>query len=150
MTAGPPHGHPIGYRADCEQCKAERRAIRTKQRRDQRARKYNVVPIKRRASAAPPTVSGEDAAPAFGENESAVRAQCASSARAEDKPGTVMQAVTLSRILDNDQLSALWPQTSRQLHALLTSLDAPRKKSKGRLSAVIALTEQTRNRKAAQ
>jgi hypothetical protein len=67
----------------------------------------------------------------MGENESAVRAQCADAKQAEAKPGIVAQAVTLAKILDNPYLQPMHPQTSRQLEALLASLDGPKRKMKG-------------------
>jgi hypothetical protein len=72
-----------------------------------------------------------------GANEAAVLAQCEAAPKAADAPGTVQQAITLARILDDEDCKAMWPTTSRQLHALLLSLAAPRGKSGGRKLAVI-------------
>jgi hypothetical protein len=142
MKAGAigPHNHPLGYVPSCAQCKAERREIRAKAaakaqreakrhtpqarmdraeaRRNQRATRYASVVALPKSTV--PTV--------LGENEAAVIAQCEHLPKAEDSPSTVQQCRTLAKILDNDEMSALWPQTSRQMHALLSSMaGAPKK-----------------------
>jgi hypothetical protein len=81
------------------------------------------------------------AAPAVvGPNEQAVMSQCAAAPKAADLPATVMQAVTLARILDDENCRAMWPTTSRQLHTLLLSLAAPRAKTAGKLYAIKKMT----------
>jgi hypothetical protein len=76
----------------------------------------------------------------MGENEAGVREQVRYSRLAEQRPGTVAQAITLAKILDDPQMKPMHPQTSRQLHTLLTSLDGPKKKSGGRLAMVSAMS----------
>jgi hypothetical protein len=124
-TAGP------GGRA-CAPC----RAAGTAARRRQRSRKPDAVPT----GSAKVTVLHTSPQQQIKqtENESAVRAQCANSKLAEDKPGTVSQAVTLAKILDDPDLQPIHAQTSRQLHALLTSLDAPKRKMKGSHLAMVS------------
>ena len=170
-----PHGHEVGFKRNCADCKAERAEIRAKRRKQARARKVKEQAAARRMTpefrahraeqrrnqratqyakvvalpkSSTPVARDAVVPPVAGENEQAVREQCAKSSKAGDRPGTVAQAVTLARILDNPSMSALWPQTSRQLHVLLTSLDAPRPRSKGRLASVISMTEQNRKPKA--
>jgi hypothetical protein len=76
-----------------------------------------------------------------GANEAAVRAQCAGLPAAADHPATVEQAVVLARILDDPKYAPMFATTSRQLHALLQSLDkGARKRTKGKLAAIIELT----------
>jgi hypothetical protein len=75
-----------------------------------------------------------------GPNEQAVLDQCAASPLAADQPATVAQAVSLAKILDDEACKAMWPTTSRQLHALMLALRAPQKKSRGRLARVQAMT----------
>jgi len=83
----------------------------------------------------------------LGDNEAAVIAQCEQLGKAAaEKPSLVAQAKTLARILDRPDLMPMHATTSRQLQALLASLDGPKKKSRGRLAAVQAMTP----RKAAQ
>jgi hypothetical protein len=77
----------------------------------------------------------------LGDNEAAVIAQCENMGQvAADKPAIVSQAKTLARILDDPTLMPMHASTSRQLQALLASLDGPKKKSRGRLAAVQAMT----------
>jgi hypothetical protein len=158
MTAKGPHGHPTGYQRGCEQCKADRRAqrqaatkakhatpeykaYRAAQRRDERARQFKVV-------AFPSTAQPGTGTPEIGPNEQAVIDQCARLPKAEANPATVMHARTLAKLLDNRQVSALWPQAVRQIHVLELSLGAPRVKGRNRLAAVIAMTERNRGRAA--
>jgi hypothetical protein len=75
-----------------------------------------------------------------GANEAAVMAQCEAALKAADLPGTVEQARTLAKILDDDDCKAMWPTTSRQLHALLLSLAGSKAKSQGRLYAIRKMT----------
>jgi hypothetical protein len=102
----------------------------------------NVTPIRQRSTGRTRTsASGPARAPEpIGEYEAAVREQCDSSPRRDDRPGTVAQCVAMARILDNPLLVAMHPQTSRQLHTLLTSLDGPPKKSRGHLIAIQRMT----------
>ena len=159
-----PHNHALGYRRDCDMCRAERRELRARtrekakareaadqarqqrqtpeykryratQRRDERATRYASV-------VALPTPI---AATGLGENEQAVIDQCALLSKASEHPSTVMQARTLARLLDSSELSALWSQTSRQLHTLLLSLSGPKRKLSGRLASIEMMT--SRNRK---
>jgi hypothetical protein len=147
MVVRKPHPHPVGYKADCPQCKAERatiaakkrkspayRAYRAGQKRDQRATRFAQV-VNLPMSVAPT---------GLGENEQALIDQCALLSKAQENPATVAQARSLARIMDCQELSSMWPATSRQLHTLLLSLIGGKKKSKGRLNAVIAMTERSR------
>lgn len=118
-----PHGHALGYRPDCAQCRADLRRIRAKkrakaaaeeireerrqermtpqhraylaeQRRNQRASRYaNVVAL-------PASVAAPEQA-CVGPNEQAVIDQCAESPKAGERPSIVMQARTLARVLDS-------------------------------------------------
>jgi hypothetical protein len=73
--------------------------------------------------------------------EAAVAAECAKLSTAVERPADVQQALVLARILDDAEVTALHPVTSRQLHALMESLRTGRKlKSKGRLAAIQAIT----------
>jgi hypothetical protein len=82
-----------------------------------------------------------EAATEPGPNEQAVLAQTQDSALADARPATVQQALTLARLLDNQEFSAMHPTASRQLHLLLTSLElAKRKMANRRLATVIAMT----------
>jgi hypothetical protein len=131
------HGTEGGYRlCHCVKCKAAHAAharevrARNAQARTRRSKsKSRVVAL----STVPQSVS---AAPEPGENELAVRQQIEDSPRAAEKPGTCSQAITLSKILDNPTYAPMWATTSRQLHALLLSLDGPRRKSTGKLFVV--------------
>jgi hypothetical protein len=81
----------------------------------------------------------------MGDNELAVIAQCKGSRLAEERPATVSQCISLARILDNPEMSPMWPTTSRQLHSMLTSLQGPtRKKSRNRLQQVISMSAKTK------
>jgi hypothetical protein len=145
MAANGPHNHPVGYRRDCDLCKAERRAIaakkrktpayrayRAEQRRNERATRFASVV----ALPANPANAGTAPVENERENETATREQCARSSKAADQPGTVQQAITLAKILDNPSLASIHPTTSRQLHILLTSLSGGKKKSRGGLAAI--------------
>jgi hypothetical protein len=90
------------------------------------------------------------AATEMGENEAAIREQCENSPKGSEKPGTVSQATTLARILDNPDYAPMHAQVSRQIHALLLSLDGPRTKARNnsRLAVVQAMTQ--RNVRTAQ
>ena len=149
MVAIGPHGHPTGYRRNCDQCKAERAAIRAKklkspayrayraqQRRDERAARFvNLVAL--------PVVAE------IGPNEQATVEQCGLLAKSEVNPATVQHARTLSKILDNPEMAALWPRTARDIQALLLPLDAPKTKGRKKLAAIISMTDR-KPRKAAQ
>ena len=78
-----------------------------------------------------------------GANEQAVMAQIQAAPKADAAPGTVQQAVTLAKILDDENCKALWPTTSRQLHVLLSSLAPTKTKSKGRLAKVATMTNRS-------
>jgi hypothetical protein len=82
----------------------------------------------------------------MGDNELAVIEQVERMPKAPERPSIVAQAKTLARIMDDPALRPMHATTSRQLQALLTSLDGPVRKSRGRLYAVRQMTE----RKAAQ
>jgi hypothetical protein len=106
----------------------------------------NVTPIRvigtgKRRTAARGTARGRESLsePKVGINEEAVRDQCAASARAADQPATVAQAITLSRILDNDRFAAIHANVGRQLNALMMQLDGPKTKRKGRLAVVTTM-----------
>lgn len=66
----------------------------------------------------------------------------------DDSPKTkllAMQARTQARILDDHNLSPMHPQANRQLSQLVVQADpTPKKKSKGRLAAVQAMTGRRR------
>lgn len=152
----PGHNHPVGFRRDCAQCKVEKAAIRAKQRatpeykahraaqrRDERARQFHVV-------AFPSTAQPGTGTPEIGPNELAVIEQCAGLLKAQANPATVMHARTLARLLDNPEVSALWPQAVRQIHVLELSLGTPKVEGRNRLAAVEAMTSRNRDRRAAQ
>jgi hypothetical protein len=139
-----PHGRRR-YRRGCRcaVCRADetqrKREYRAGIPADQRAVVSLLLPTTRRPAAA----SNPEPEPTMGDNEIAVRAQCESSPKAADNPGTVSQAVTLARILDRPEFAAMHPTTSRQLHALLTSLAAPKRKSRARLTRIRSMTSGT-------
>ena len=130
----PQHGRR-GYRRGCR-C-AVCRADETQRKREFRA---GIPPEQRAVVRLLPTTKTTRQPDPPGENELAVREQCARSPKAADQPGTVSQAITLAKILDREEFSAMHPTTSRQLQALLTSLAAPNTKSRGRLARVQSLT----------
>lgn len=70
----------------------------------------------------------------------AVTEQVQNSPLADERPSTVQQALTLARLLDNNEFGAMHPTASRQLHTLLESLNAPKKKSRGKLYAIQQMT----------
>jgi len=137
-----PHGRR-GYRRGCRcgVCRADetqrKREYRAGIPPEQRA-VVRLLPTTRQPAASKPKPEPEAAV--MGENEVAVRLQCANSLKAADQPGTVSQAITLAKILDREAFSAMHPTTSRQLQALLTSLAGPKRKSRGRLARVQSLT----------
>ena len=94
----------------------------------------NVVDLPKPAPVAPSIVPD-------GEVERAVRAQCEMLPRAADRPGEVAAAIRLAQLLDDPAYFALAAQNSYKLHTLLNSLGTPKKKSRGRLQAVIAMSE---------
>lgn len=59
-----------------------------------------------------------------GETEAAVRAECESLGVSKSQPAMVANAVKMARILDQDELVALHPTTSRQLTTILGKLQA--------------------------
>jgi len=135
------HGTDTHYRDGCRclKCKAAHAAkARANRARDPVARTRTRATV---VVALPTTLPTTDAPSEPGQNEIAVRAQCLASPKCDEKPGTISQAISLSRILDDQSAMPLWPTTSRQLHALLTSLDGPKKKlNRGRLFAVQQMT----------
>lgn len=67
--------------------------------------------------------------------------ECEALSIAQERPGTVAQALQLARIMDNPKQIGLWPTTSRQLQSILSELrGSSKKKSKGRLARVQSLT----------
>lgn len=137
----PVHGTDGAYRGGCRcvKCKAAHAA----KAREERAR--NPV-IRARQSgqakvlALPTHPQPVNAATVVGPNEAAVREQCEASPKAADMRGTVQQACTLAKILDTPDYAPMHAQVSRQIQALLTSLEGPKRKSKGRLAVVQAMT----------
>lgn len=62
----------------------------------------------------------------------------------DERPGDVAMAIVAAKILDTPERVAIHPQTMRQLQSILASLNAgKRKKSRGRLAAVQAMTNKT-------
>jgi hypothetical protein len=167
MAVRSPHGHPLGFKKDCPQCKADRARIRAKkrakaeaeevakqarqermtpayrayratQRRDERATRFAGV------IALPSAAQSGAGAIQIGPNEAATIAQCELLPKSEVNPAAVQHARQLSTILDNPAMAAIWSRTARDIQALLLPLDAPKKKSRSRLSAVISMTERKR------
>lgn len=76
--------------------------------------------------------------------EKATAEECEALSIAQERPGMVEQAKQLARIMDNPKQIGLWPTTSRQLTSILNDLRGnSRKKSKGRLAKVQAMTKAT-------
>jgi hypothetical protein len=120
--------------AHAEKCRHDRARsvkIRTRQSRSKSTAKVVAMPTSRQTVVA---------ATVMGENEAAIRQQAENSPRASERPGTVQQCITLSKILDNPEFSPMWAQVSRQIHALLTSLEGSKRKGGNRLAAVVAMT----------
>lgn len=136
------------YRNGCRCAVCTESARRAKQRQRAAKAKPHMLPESLRPAPAPaesapnvvamPKATSPVEAAAMGDNEAGVRAQCAASRLAADRPGTVAQCITLSKILDNAELAAMWPTTSRQLQSLLATLDGPRKKTHGSQLAVVS------------
>lgn len=167
----PPHGDPRRYRAGCrcEKCmagNAEYHRARRARIRSEAVDNVTPLPLRRRGSAGMPisksTRSGAekrsettppsdpkkpDTPHVPGETERAVIAECSSLSMADQRPAMVALATRMARILDNAELTTLWPTTSRQLQAVLNDLrGGSRTKRKGRLAAVQGMT----NRRAVQ
>jgi hypothetical protein len=136
------HGTARQYRRGCR-C-SPCRAAESRRKRDQRIRKLtgsgapsgapeNVVTLRPGGGKAPPEQPGEV--------ESAVIAETGTTG--QDRPALVANAITLARILDNDEQVYMWPQTSRQLTALLNELHGGgrRKRNSGRLASVQSLVK---------
>jgi hypothetical protein len=101
------------------------------------APKSNVTSIKSRKQPAKPRAPRADKR---GEVERAVRAQLKDFAA--DNPTQVQMAIVAAQILDNPERVALHPTTIRQLGQIVEGLTAgKKKKSRGRLAAVQALTD---------
>jgi hypothetical protein len=79
-----------------------------------------------------------------------VLAQCDASHFGGDRPGTIAACRAMARILDDETQKPQWPRASRELHTLLTSLQAPRKKSRGKLVQVQSLLGPQTDRKLAR
>ena len=120
----------------CSVCRAEATAARQRQRA-KRAKVHTVSesirPAPKPAEAAPNVVAlptSSQRVEAIGINEQSVRAECEQSKDADTRQSVVSQAISLARILDNDDLMSMWPTTSRQLQGLMKELQSPRKKLK--------------------
>jgi hypothetical protein len=135
-----PHGHPTGFQRGCEKCEAAAKERRSSPQAKREAADRRTKDKATRAGRLIPLPTGTRSAPAaIGFNEAAVREQCEQSPKGSERPGTVAQAITLAKVLDTPELQTIHAQTSRQLHALLLSLDGLKKKSGGRLAAVQAM-----------
>lgn len=131
----------------CSVCRAASTAAKARQRANRAAKPRTPLSESLRPASKPatpkvvalPSITRQVEA-SMGENEAGVRQQCANSRLSGDRPGTVAQCITLSKILDNPDLAAMWPTTSRQLQSLLATLDGPRKKMKAsHLSTISAM-----------
>lgn len=129
------------YRSGCR-CRACRSKEALRQR-NYRARRAAAAP--KAALTVLPTAQPAPSVP--GEVEAAVVVETAP--YVEDRPAAVAQAKRLGQVLDDAGLIAMWPQTSKQLMAVLTELHkASKPKAGGRLASVSQLA--SRNRVATQ
>lgn len=60
--------------------------------------------------------------------------------KADNNPLAVAMGIPLCRLLDDPAMAPMWPTASGKLQALRASLEGPKKKSRGRLVAVQAIT----------
>lgn len=101
---------------------------------------HNVTSIdKHRTSKAAGKPSSTKKKPAMGEYEEAIRSQL--EAYTESDPGYVAMAVAGARILDNPEAWRMHPQAIQRIQSVTDKLgQSKRKKSRGRLAAVQAIT----------
>lgn len=129
------HGTRQRYaeRCRCEPC----RAAQAKYMRDYKDRRLAIGGAKLLSLAAVDKPAPQPVSRGPGDNERAVREECAGLSLSDDRPAMVAQAVTLARILDNPKSMAMWPTTSRQLTAILNDLRGnSKKRTRSRLASV--------------
>lgn len=137
-------GHGIGgYRSGCR-CAACRSA-ETQRKRDYRARRGGMVVAISNAEQ-PVTAKATTRAQSkiVGSVEQAVLDETELLTGIAERPSLVAGALCLARVLDNDLLISMHPQTARQLQAILRELHCgTKKKSKGRLASVQQMTRRS-------
>jgi hypothetical protein len=146
------HGTTGTYRGGCRcrRCK-DAESLYQRQRRARNANAQarvpgsNVVAISK--STVPPQAPEQPREP--GEVEKAVREQLASMPKAAERQGEAAACIKLAALLDDVNYQALAAQNANRLHMLLASLGVARKKSRGRLAAIVSMTEQNRKPRAA-
>jgi hypothetical protein len=124
-------GYARGCR--CDTC----RSVECERKRAQRIRKRTGIQSRERvvavSSLAPQPVR---AVPGMVEKSVVAEAE-----QFSERPGMVAGALAMARIIDNPSLVHLWPQSTRQLQAILDGLrSGTKKKSRDRLAAVQQMT----------
>jgi hypothetical protein len=117
------------------------RQAESRRKRDQRERKLTGGTV----TALPTATTQPPRGP--GEVELAVVAEVDGLPMAADRPALVANAITLAGILDNAEQVYMWPQTTRQLHALLNELHGGGKRKRrdsGRLASVSQMVGRNR------